>query len=206
MTNRLRANYTSLKDCWNSGLKEHFLQATAAFFILVVIFFVMGMVSPQMQEKFTKMVYSAMDGIVSKDGSIDGVYLLSNNISACGMIMLYGFLPFIRLPALALGINAMVLGCMAAVYLQNDISLITYLAGILPHGILEFPAMFLAFAVGLYICDNISRFFRRDGSACSPWACLVWLARFHLLILIPLLTAAAVVEVYVTPHILSLFL
>ena len=205
MTNRLRANYTSLKDCWNSGLKEHFFQATAAFFILVVIFFVMGMVSPQMQEKFTKMVYSAMDGIVSEDGSIDGVYLLSNNISACGMIMLYGFLPFIRLPALALGINAMVLGCMAAVYLQNDISLITYLAGILPHGILEFPAMFLAFAVGLYICDNISRFFRRDGSACSPWACLVWLARFHLLILIPLLTAAAVVEIYVTPRILSLF-
>ena len=205
MTNRLHQLYASLKDCWNSGLKEHFVLSTAAFFILVVIFFLLGMFVPQVQENFMALTEAAMSGAVSEDGRIDGVFLLTNNITACGMIMLYGFLPFIRFSALAIGTNAMMLGCMAALYVQNGFSMLTYFAGILPHGILELPAMFLSFAMGLYICDNVSRFFRRDKSACTPWACAVWLARFHLLVLIPLLTGAALLEVYVTPLVMGLF-
>ena len=205
MTNRLRENYASLKSCWNSGLKELFFQTTAAFFILTAIFFTIGMLSPRMQESFLNMITASMSNVVSEDGSIDGVYLLSNNITACGMIMLYGFLPFVRFSALALGTNAMVMGCMAALYVQNDFSMLTFFSGILPHGLLELPAMFLSIAIGLYICENISRFLRRDQSACSPWACLVWVARFHLLVLIPLLTGAALIELYVTPVIMALF-
>ncbi|MBQ2997351.1 MAG: stage II sporulation protein M [Oscillibacter sp.] len=205
MISPLRRNYASLKDCWNSGLKEHFVLSTAAFFILVVIFFLLGMFVPQVQENFMALTEAAMSGAVSEDGSVDGIFLLTNNITACGMIMLYGFLPFIRFSALAIGTNAMMLGCMAALYVQNGFSMLTYFAGILLHGILELPAMFLSFAMGLYICDNVSRFFRRDTSACTPWTCAVWLARFHLLVLIPLLTGAALLEVYVTPLVMGLF-
>lgn len=206
MTERLRQLYSSLKDCWNGGLKEHFFRSAAAFFILVVIFFGLSMVSPQIRNAFLNMMESAMSGAITEDGSIDGAFLLSNNITACGLIMLYGFLPFVRLPALPLGINAMIVGCMAQWYMHSDISLLVYFAGILPHGLLEFPAMFLSFAVGLYICDNISRYLRRDKSALSPWGCAVWLARFHVLVLVPLLTGAALVEVYVTPLVMNLFL
>ena len=205
MIERLRSNYASLKICWNGGLKDHFRLSSAAFFILVLIFFVLGLVSPEILDRFTETVNNTMRNVVTEDGSIDGGLLLANNISACGLMMLYGFIPLVRLPALALGTNAMVMGCMAAVYVQNDVSLLSYVIAILPHGIFELPAMFLSFAMGLYICDNITRFFRRDKSACSPWTCTVWLARYHLLVLIPLLTAAALVEVYVTPHILALF-
>ena len=205
MISPLRRNYASLKDCWNSGLKEHFVLSTAAFFILVVIFFLLGMFVPQVQENFMALTEAAMSSAVSEDGSVDGIFLLTNNITACGMIMLYGFLPFIRFSALAIGTNAMMLGCMAALYVQNGFSMLTYFAGILLHGILELPAMFLSFAMGLYICDNVSRFFRRDTSACTPWTCAVWLARFHLLVLIPLLTGAALLEVYVTPLVMGLF-
>ena len=205
MISPLRRNYASLKDCWNSGLKEHFVLSTAAFFILVVIFFLLGMFVPQVQENFMALTEAAMSSAVSEDGSVDGIFLLTNNITACGMIMLYGFLPFIRFSALAIGTNAMMLGCMAALYVQNGFSMLTYFAGILPPGILELPAMFLSFAMGLYICDNVSRFFRRDTSACTPWTCAVWLARFHLLVLIPLLTGAALLEVYVTPLVMGLF-
>jgi len=206
MTNRLHQLYASLKDCWNGGLKEHFFRSAAAFLILSVIFFGLSTVSPQIRQAFLNMVESAMNGAIAEDGGIDGAFILSHNITACGLIMLYGFLPFVRLSALPLGINAMVMGCMAQWYLHNDISLLTYFAGILPHGLLEFPAMFLAFAVGLYTCDNISRYLRKDKSALSPWGCAVWLARFHILVLVPLLTGAALLEVYVTPRIMNLFL
>lgn len=202
----IRALYASLRDLWQNGLKHYFLQSAAAFLILVAIFFGLGMIFPELQEKFFSMTQRSLSGVVSEDGSIDMLFLLSNNISACGFIMLYGFLPFLRFPAFSLGVNAMVMGCTLVWYVQNGVSLGTYFAAILPHGIAEFPAMFLAFGMGLYICDNVTRRIRKDETAQRPWACMVWLARVHLLVLIPLLAAASALEVYVTPWVLQFFL
>lgn len=198
--------YTSLRDLWRSGLKRHFCQSAAAFLILVLIFFGLGMAFPELQEKFFSMTQSSLSGAMGEDGTIDALYLLSNNITACGFIMLYGFLPFLRLSAFPLGVNAMVLGCTMVWYVQNGVSLGTYFAAIVPHGIVEFPAMFLAFAMGLFICDNLSRRIRKDQTALGPWACMVYLARLHLLVVLPLLVAASLLEAYVTPWVLSFLL
>ena len=65
MISPLRRNYASLKDCWNSGLKGHFVLSTAAFFILVVIFFLLGMFVPQVQENFMALTEAAMSSAVS---------------------------------------------------------------------------------------------------------------------------------------------
>ena len=81
-----------------------------------------------------------------------------------------------------------------------------FLAGILPHGILELPAMFLAFGTGLYICDNLTRRIQKDPTALGAWGCIVVMARVHLLVLLPLLVGAAMVEAYVTPLVMSLLI
>lgn len=207
MIKRLRQLYSDLAKCWAEGIRAYTMLSAAAFFLLFLIFFALGFLFPELQERFFGMTQSSMasSGIIQEDGSIDAAMLLSNNISACGFIMLYGFLPFIRFPALALGTNAMVMGCTAVWYCQNSFSLLVFAAGILPHGIVELPAMFLAFGTGLYICNNVSRRIRKDASALGPWSCMVILARVHLLVLIPLLTAAAMLETYVTPRVLELF-
>ena len=205
MKERLHQLYGSLRDLWRNGLKDYVFQSAAAFFILVLVFFGMGMAMPELQEKFFSMTQSAMEGAISEDGTIDAAYLLANNISACGFIMLYGFLPFIRFPALPLGINAMVMGCTLVWYVQNGVSVMAYLAGILPHSIVELPAMFLSFGMGLYICDQLTRRIRKDETAQGPWACTVLLARVHLLVLIPMLCAASLLEAYVTPWVLQFF-
>ena len=50
------------------------------------------------------------------------------------------------------------------------------------------------------------RLFRRDESALHIWDCLVLISRMLLLVLIPLLAVAAILEAYVTPLVAALFL
>ena len=202
----LRDLYTSLRELWRNGLKHYFCLCAAAFSILVVIFFALSMLFPQLQEKFLTITQSSLSGAVGEDGSIDPLFLLTNNISACGFIMLYGFLPLLRFPAFPLGINAMSIGITAAAYAKDGLSMALFFAGLLPHGILELPAMFLAFGTGLFICDNMTRRLRKDPTALGAWGCTVVMARVHLLVLLPLLVAAAMVEAYVTPLVMSLLI
>ena len=59
----------------------------------------------------------------------------------------------------------------------------------------------------LYVCGQVTRrLFRRDESALHIWDCLVLISRMLLLVLIPLLAVAAILEAYVTPLVAALFL
>ncbi len=81
------------------------------------------------------------------------------------------------------------------------------LSAILPHGLLELPALIISFAVGLFVCGQVTRrLFRKDESALHVWDCLVLISRVLLLVLIPLLAAAALIEAYITSVIASLFI
>jgi stage II sporulation protein M len=141
---------------------------------------------------------------VDEVGNLSAVALLSNNLQACTMIMLYGLIPFVHLTALALGMNAMLLGVLAAYYVTNGISMLVYLAALIPHGIFEFPALILAFAMGLYVCGQLSRRCRQDETAVPLAECMLLILRLLALVLLPLLAAAALMEAYVTPFVASL--
>ena len=56
----------------------------------------------------------AGSGIVQEDGSFNVLALFTNNLRAMVLGVLYGFIPFLYLPALALGVNAAILGMLAS--------------------------------------------------------------------------------------------
>ncbi len=64
-------------------------------------------------------------------GRVDVLALFGNNVRATVFSIAYGFIPFIYLPALSIGINSLLLG-FAGVYVNNGISLLAYFAGIVP--------------------------------------------------------------------------
>ena len=78
-------------------------------------------------------------------------------------------------------------------------------AGIVPHGLIEFPALFLALAMSLYTCDQLGRRWRRDEEAHSLRGCAVLSLRLYSLVLVPLLAVAAWIESAITPLFISLF-
>lgn len=183
----------------------HMLRITAvAFAVLMVLGFVGGLLFPSMPaslaQQFRQMVDDA--GIVDESGKFSALAIFLHNLQAMGWAVLYGLVPVLHLPALLLGVNSVLLGAMAAHYVNSGLSLLLYLAGLLPHGIFEIPAIVLSLACGLYLCSYLTRrIFRRDQTPRQP--VFRRIAQVFCLAIVPLLALAAVLEAYVTPLILN---
>lgn len=140
----IASQFRQLRDFFRSQDFRHSLLITGgAFAALIVLAFAAGLIFPavpaQVLTLFSQQMADA--GVVSESGSISVPALLWNNLRAMVLSVLYGFIPFIYLPALSLGVNALLLGLFAAYFLNNGISILAYLGGILPHGIFELPAL-----------------------------------------------------------------
>ena len=138
-------------------------------------------------------------------GRVDVLALFGNNVRATVFSIAYGFIPFIYLPALSIGINSLLLGLFAGVYVNNGISLLAYFAGIVPHGVFELPALILALSSGIYLCRKVTDYVRHNKKGVMG-PLMKDLLRLFVMHIIPLLVAAAVMEAYVTPQLLKLFL
>lgn len=204
----LKYQFDGLRNAWHDGLNGEVKRSAAAFCLLALIAFAACMALPDLRERLVALVLGAIGGLgaIREDGSLSALGIFSNNLRACAFTMAYGLFPFIQLPALALGVNAMLLGVLAAWYAAEGYSLLAYFAALVPHGIFELPALILAFAMGLYVCGHLTRRCRRDENALHVWDCLVLISRMLLLVQIPLLAVAAVAEAYITPAVASLFL
>ena len=114
----LKYQIGGLKDSWQNGLSGEALRAAIAFPVLVVLAFVLCMAFPTLREGLLSYVFAAMDGTgaLNEDGTLSAMAIFSNNLRATVFIMAYGLIPFIQLPAMALGVNAMVIGVLAAWY------------------------------------------------------------------------------------------
>ena len=62
-------------------------------------------------------------GIVDAEGNFSAPALFLNNLQACVLAIGYGFIPFLYLPAVSLGINAMMFGGFASYYVQQGLPL-----------------------------------------------------------------------------------
>ena len=208
MNDFLRPHYDQLARFWQSGGSGEVKRSAIAFLILSVMAYAVCMLVPAVRQALFSFVLSAFSSLNVTDasGNLSAMGLFANNLQACTMIMLYGILPFIYLPALALGMNAMLLGVLAAYYSFNGVSMALYFAALIPHGIFEFPALILAFAMGLYICGQVTRRLRHDETALPLGECVYQILRLDALVLLPLLAMAALMEAYVTPRVAAMFL
>ena len=137
-----------------------------------------------------------------ENGGISFPKLLLKNLWAAVFSIALGCIPFLFLPALPFFSNAAVLGAMAALYQSTGIGLPAFALGVLPHGILELPALILSFSLGLYLCWTLTvkltlhrqRSFKRA---------LINVGRVYVLVILPLLVVAALIETYLTPMLMG---
>ena len=131
--------YAELSKAWRAGLSNEVFRASVAFLILTVLFFAIALALPQIREPLVNLVVTAMGsvGVVAEDGSISPTILFFSNLQTCIFIMIYGLIPFLQLPALTLGLNAMVLGVLGAWYAAEGISPLVYLVFWCPTGSLN---------------------------------------------------------------------
>ena len=205
--NWLKKQHRALWQFYRETFGEALLMTVAAFLIICLLGFGVSLFNRSIPELvlnyFTQMV---QDGnIITDDGIIHFGALLINNLRAAAISVLYGFIPFIYLTALAVGMNALILGVLAAYYVNSGTSLLIYFAGILPHGVFELSALLIAFALGLLLCRRITQYVRKNTKGMmKPLLCNI--ARSFVMHVLPLLVMAAVVETYITPAVLALFM
>lgn len=204
----LREQYSLLGKFLRSGFGKTVSLCAKGMLAAVVFgvfaaFFYPGVIETAL-DSFAAMVEDA--GIMNEDGSISVFALLFNNWWAMLISAAYGFIPFIFLPILSLISNGLILGVFGAFYVQNDLGILAYLAGILPHGIFELPALVLSIACGVALCSNMNRMITGNPNRVPMVELLSDLLRVILLLVAPMVVAAAFIECFITPLILSLFL
>ena len=199
MKKQLRA----LGDFWREEYGRWVGMTAVAFLVLVVLSYIAGRLFPEIPAAiltyFNEVV--ADSGIVRDDGSFSALALFGNNLRAMVLSTLYGFIPFLYLPALSMGVNAILLGMVAS---SVNGQWLLLAAGILPHGICELPALCLSLAAGLCLCQNINRYIRKNEKGIMK-PLLLNILRVTGLVVIPLLVVAAIMESYVTPAVMQLF-
>ena len=200
MKKQLRA----LGDFWREEYGRWVGMTAVAFLVLVVLSYIAGRLFPEIPAAiltyFNEIV--ADSGIVRDDGSFSALALFGNNLRAMVLSTLYGFIPFLYLPALSMGVNAILLGMVAS---SVNSQWLLLAAGILPHGIFELPALCLSLAAGLCLCQNINRYIRKNEKGLMK-PLLLNILRVTGLVVIPLLVVAAIMESYVTPAVMQLFM
>lgn len=203
----LKTQYAELGKIWRGGYGAEVRRTAVSFAILIGLGFGLCLALPELRNTvigYIVNLFSSMP-IMDETGQLSATFLFSSNLQTCTIMMLCGLLPFLRLPALPLGVNAMLLGVLAAHYLANRLSMGLYFAALLPHAVFELPAMVLALAMGLFVCRQMTGRFRKEESAISLMDCFTHISRLLLGALVPLLAAAAIMEAYVTPLFVSYF-
>jgi uncharacterized membrane protein SpoIIM required for sporulation/ABC-type transport system involved in multi-copper enzyme maturation permease subunit len=147
-------------------------------------------------------------GMPSRGGS--GLYfpvIWTHNLQAIVVILLLGLFSFGVLGFLIYILNMGIVGAaLALVQALGHSPVLVGLAGILPHGIFEIPALILASSSVLYIGIALvtPRSQRTLGEVLIE-VIVDWL-KIGIGLVLPLLTIAAVIETWVTPVLLSIVL
>lgn len=200
----MKKQFCAIAAFWHREYGRFVGITALAFLALTVLAYIIGRLFPDVPvtiiRTFNESIADA--GIIRDDGSFSALALFGNNLRAMVMTVLYGFIPFLYLPALSLGLNAAIIGMLAALM---DGQWLLLLAGLVPHGIFEVPALLLSLAAGLCLCRNINRYIRYNEKGMMK-PLLLDLLRVVGLLVVPLLALAAVMEAYVTPLAMQLFM
>jgi stage II sporulation protein M len=144
-----------------------------------------------------------MPDLSNLQGSINAPFLFLNNTRAVSVIFLAGSVSFGVLGILLYMVNIGVIGGLFALFqLLGMNPWPMFLAGVVPHGIFEIPALIIGSAAVLYMGAAIVT--PQTGKSMGE-VILEFLAdgtKIFLGVVVPLLAIAAVIEAYITPGLL----
>ena len=189
-----------MREAWQRT-RPYFLGAVAIFVLGLILGwslpYLPGNLGGQLQEKITAVTAAKFAPIlrrIREAGPVGGVLIvLANNARAAALTVALGVT--LIFPALSIFTNGIVAGfVLSSGVADNRLSLLRALGSVLPHGIFELPALFLAAALG---CRFGLALWRRLLGRPVPDRLAGDLGRLGLLTLV-LLAVAAVVEIFVS--------
>lgn len=182
-------------------LPEVRIRAFLAFVIgLFAVTAVSGFLAPETVREKLVAVFRAFVSPI-RDLSSDRLFLfiVVQNTRAAFVAVVSG-IAFGLLPLVFAAANGFVLGVVCRTALAQ-LPIGAVILRILPHGVFELPALFLASAYGLWLGSVVVRRMSGDESV-RVGASLKHAVRMYLLVILPLLLIAATIEAFVTPRLI----
>lgn len=187
-----------MKEAW-LRTRRYFWAAVGLFVLAALGGWLLPAAFPAQAGQFTDLINSKLAPLlrrIEETGPGGGVLVIFlNNLRAAALTVALGFT--LVFPAISMGLNGFVVGfVLSAALSTHQLTPLQTLAVILPHGIFELPALFLATALGW----RIGAAFWREvlgRPKPGPGRLAGDLGRLGLLVL-GLLGLAAIVEIYVS--------
>ncbi|MDK2974951.1 MAG: stage sporulation protein [Methanofollis sp.] len=153
-----------------------------------------------MAEQLIEMVRSGVfTDILGDPAAMLAVKIFLNNLQACILLFLGGA-TFGLLTLFILLSNGVVIGVFAG-EIAERLGPLGLAAGLVPHGIFELPAIFIAAALGLGLARSLLADLSGTRDAAAE---ALRLGGLFLRVVVPLLAVAAVVEAFITPALLQI--
>lgn len=192
---------------FEKNLKSTFHFCLAFFVIMIILNAMLFLNDPQLSQSYFNELQALFNEKEFLDGS--GIELwfgiFFNNLIASGISILMGVIPFVFLPMFSLASNAIIIGLMGAVYQSNGVGWIPFLVGILPHGVLEIPALVLGVTLGVHICLKLVKTILRRSFKGELKQAFIGCMRIYILWMVPLFFIAAFIETFMTPILFNAF-
>ena len=202
------------REEWNNFKKDYRL----TFFILMgistamALFVYVGLVS---QPDLANEAFRQLSKQFEEAGAFDHLsssglffFLLKNNLRAVLITVLLGLIPVVFLASLSSIATTGSVGVMLAMTkVQGGDAGLLFLTGIVPHGIVELPAIFLAGSIGIYLSiQTFKKLFTSHRLEMNYKQVLKQTTRSFLFVVVPMIVVAAVIEAFITPTIILRFL
>lgn len=183
------------------------------FRLLIVIFALVVVVGAfsymQRPELFKKLINTVVSTIKSKN--LDDIstfnasmVIFLNNLKVAFMAIVLGFIPFVFLSAFPIITNALILGVFSTMFVEKLGSVQLMLALLVPHGVVELLAIIYAGALGINLCYEITTKITKNKQTKIATIVKKTIISF-MMIVVPLLFIAAIIESYITPLVANYF-
>lgn len=201
----IKHQYRLATDFLFRELSIYFFLTLCTFLLLTIFTTYLFGQNPELTQTLLAQVVDKFQGIM-ENGEISWIQLLINNLQASILGVLVGLVPFLFLPLLGIFSNAAVLGLVFSTIVTATPLWKIIIFGILPHGIFELTAVFLCYSMGISICWNLSKKIVGHKQHENMKGLLQNCLRVSVLIVIPLLIIAALVETFITVQLVSTFM
>lgn len=171
------------------------LISSAIFFVGIFI----GYFSAHALEDLAEGVESLFSPLTSLPLLMLAMIILANNLIKTFIYMILGVL-FAIPPTLFALVNGIILG-VVSFFVAEEKGVLFLLAGLLPHGVFEIPALLLSCALGIEI--GICMIKKVRGREVNIGGVVKSSIKVYFMIVAPLLLLAALIEVYVTSLLLQ---
>lgn len=181
-------------------IRKYFWVSLAIFLLSAVAGFYVSQYYPQEIKAYLVEVEAFFSS--KQSPTLWGTFLmiLQNNVEAMLMIVFLGiFVGFFSFTFLVA--NGFLIGVFANLFYAQGL-LPLFFVGILPHGIIEIPCMLFSAGIGFRIGNAVIRkMFRKKESLTLE---LSEGLKFTVMIIVPALVLAALIETYITPFVITL--